>query len=108
MEIGPGTHFVITKKSVADGEWHHVVATFDGSQEALYVDGEMQNKLAWKRPGKAGANDFNLVIGCNRSNLKEDDLGTSFRGLIDEPMVWGRALSEEEVALLYKSQAGMN
>jgi len=36
--------------------------------------------------------------------LKETDLGTSFRGLIDEPMMWNRALSPKEVAFLYQSQ----
>jgi hypothetical protein len=46
------------------------------------------------------------VIGCNRSNLspKENDLGSSFRGLIDEPMMWNRALSANEIAFLYQSQ----
>jgi hypothetical protein len=69
------------------------------------VDGQPQgNGLQWKKPGNVGTNDFNLVIGCNRSNLKETDLGTSFRGLIDEPMMWNRALSPKEVAFLYESQ----
>jgi hypothetical protein len=46
------------------------------------------------------------VIGCNRSDFDEsdNDLGVSFRGLIDEPMMWNRALSPEEVAALFQSQ----
>ena len=60
--------------------------------------------LRWKKGEKLGSSNFNLVIGCNRSNLKEDDLGSSFRGLIDEPMMWNRALSTNEVAFLYQSQ----
>ncbi len=106
MEIGPGTHFAMTKSRVDDGQWHQVAMTFDGSEELIYVDGQVQGKLHWKQPGKAGTTDFNLVIGCNRSNLakSEDDLGVSFRGLIDEPMMWNRALSEKEVAFLYQSQ----
>ena len=106
MEIGPGTHFAMTKSRVDDGQWHQVTMTFDGSEELLYVDGRLQGKLHWKQPGKAGTTDFNLVIGCNRSNLdkKEDDLGVSFRGLIDEPMMWNRALSTNEVAFLYQLQ----
>jgi hypothetical protein len=106
VEIGPGDHLVVTKNRVDDGQWHQVAMTFDGSEELLYVDGQVQGKLQWNQPGRAGATDFNLVIGCNRSNLdkKEDDLGVSFRGLIDEPMMWNRALSEKEVAFLYQSQ----
>ena len=104
LEIGPGTHFILTRKMVADGQWHQVVATFDGTVEMLYVDGQPQARMRWDKPGQVGANNFNLVIGCNRSNLKEDDLGTSFRGLIDEPMMWDRALSQKEVAYLFESQ----
>ena len=104
MEMGPGTHFIITKSNVADGQWHQVVTTFNGTSEMLYVDGQPQSKLNWKTPGQVGATDFNLVIGCNRSNVGADDFGKSFRGLIDEPMMWDRALSEKEVTYLYESQ----
>jgi hypothetical protein len=105
LEVGPGTHFSLTRTIVADGKWHLVVATFDGTEQLLYVDGKPQGRpLRWDSTGRAGATDFNLVIGCNRSNLDESDLGASFRGLIDEPMMWDRALSLKEVAFLYQSQ----
>ena len=105
LELGPGTHLSLTKSMVADGQWHQVVATFDGTKQQLYVDGQPEGKaLLWKNPGQLGATDFNLVIGCNRSNLTEEDLGKSFRGVIDEPMMWDRALSPKEVAFLYQSQ----
>jgi RNA polymerase sigma factor (sigma-70 family) len=105
LEMGPGTHFSLTKSKVADGQWHLVVATFDGTQQLLFVDGKQEGwSQRWKKGQKLGSSDFNLVIGCNRSNLKEDDLGSSFRGLIDEPMMWNRALSTNEVAFLFESQ----
>ena len=104
MEIGPGTHFVLTKTRLADGQWHQVVNTFDGTNETFYVDGRFETTFHWQRAGRVGATDFNLVIGCNRSNLTESDLGQSFRGFIDEPMMWNRALSEKEVASLFQLQ----
>ena len=105
LEIGPGTHFSLTKTVVADGQWHQVVATFDGTEQLLFVDGKPECKpLRWEKPRQVWNPDINLVIGCNRSNLKEDDLGKSFRGTIDEPMMWDRALSPKEVAFLYESQ----
>ena len=104
LEMGPGTHFILSKTDVADGRWHQAVATFGGAGEVLYVDGKPEASLQWKNPGWTGETDFDLVIGCNRSNLTEDDLGKSFRGVIDEPMVWNRALSAKEVAFLFKSQ----
>jgi hypothetical protein len=106
MEIGPGTHFVLNKTRLADGQWHQVVNTFDGTNETFYVDGRLENAFHWQRPGRVGVTDFNLVIGCNRSNLTETDLGQSFRGFIDEPMMWNRALLETEVAYLFELQNG--
>jgi RNA polymerase sigma factor (sigma-70 family) len=104
LEICPGTHVAYSNIVVADGQWHHLVATFDENEQRLYVDGQIHNAIRWKKPGQLNTNNFNLVIGCNRSNLQEDDLGISFRGLIDEPMVWNRALSPEEVKFLFESQ----
>jgi hypothetical protein len=106
MEIGPGTHFVLTKTRLADGQWHQVVNTFDGTNETFYVDGRFETTFNWPIPGRVGATEFNLVIGCNRPHLKEADLGQSFRGFIDEPMMWNRALSEKEVADLFQLQNG--
>jgi len=106
LEMGPNTHFIRSKTRLADGQWHQLAATFDGTNEMMYVDGQAESSLSWKRHGRVGPNDFNLVIGCNRSNLKETDLGTSFRGFIDEPMMWNRALSEKEIAFLFQLQNG--
>lgn len=108
MEMGPDGHLLVAKGRVDDGKWHHVAMTFDGSEELLYVDGQVQGELTWDQPGAPGNTGFNLVIGCNRSNVdkKEHDLGKSFRGLIAEPMMWNRALSADEVTFLFESQNG--
>ncbi len=105
IEITGGEHINYSKKKVVDENWRHIVATFDGTEQRLYVDGVQQGAaLRWNKPDEVGAAKFNLVIGRNRSNLGEPDLGTSFRGIIDEPMIWDRALSAEEVQFLFKSQ----
>jgi hypothetical protein len=106
FEMGPGEHMLMSGTRVDDGTWHHITTTFDGRMEMLYVDGKYEAKRRWEKSERAGASKYNLVIGCNRSNVdpKEDDLGVSFRGMLDEPMMWNRALSPEEVALLFSSQ----
>ena len=61
----------------------------------------MGSPVPWKKP--VPSNSFNLIIGSNRSTPSEES-GLSFIGLIDEPMMWNRALSANEVAFLYQSQ----
>ena len=34
------------KTDVADDKWHHLVATFDGKEKRIYVDGELDEKIA--------------------------------------------------------------
>jgi hypothetical protein len=106
VELGPPEHFSVTRSKVTDGKWHHIVATFDGAVQCLYVDGKLDGKpFAWKEPGDVGSTQFPLAIGCNRSNPPgAPDYNYSFRGLIDEPMVWNRALTADEVAQLHKLQ----
>ena len=33
MEKGPGEHFLLTKTRLINGRWHHVVNTFDGTND---------------------------------------------------------------------------
>jgi RNA polymerase sigma factor (sigma-70 family) len=102
IEIGPKLKFIRSGIVVADGQWHHVAGTFDGNEEIVYVDGRpMGSPVPWKKP--VPSNSFNLTIGSNRSTPSEES-GLSFIGLIDEPMMWNRALSANEVAFLYQSQ----
>ena len=52
LEMGPGTHLFSTRKKVTDGQWHQVVATFDGTDEMLFVDGKLEARpLRWKKGG---------------------------------------------------------
>ena len=41
IRAGEGTDQVIGETSINDDEWHHLVATWDGAQAALVVDGEV-------------------------------------------------------------------
>ncbi len=96
------------KVKVTDDEWHHVVATFDAEMKRIYVDGELDveaptdtnNKMIGKvitRYGFIGigseAAAFNAGVGPN----------WAFNGLMDEFLMYHRALSAEEVERLAKA-----
>jgi len=107
MNLNNNKGIVTSDRIVADGQWHQVVTTYNGLEEFLYVDGVRQREMArWE--GKIPANAFDLTIGINLvdPNPAYGEVGASFDGLIDEPMIWSRALSEKEVAFLFQSQSG--
>jgi hypothetical protein len=76
------------------GEWHHYAATYDDGKYAIYVDGELIDGYDREVSGNIDNDDNPLAIGrdnrdcCNTRNSP---------CIIDEAMVWSRALNEAEV-----------
>lgn len=72
--------------------WTHLAATYDGSSQRLYVNGE----LAGTRPqaGSISTSRGKLRIGGN--SISGDEY---FTGYIDEVRVYNRALTQAEIAL---------
>jgi hypothetical protein len=80
--------------NVADGNWHHCVATWDGTTGRIYVDGVLEGSLALT----AGAYTYaNTYIGKNVANAYR------FAGDINLGKIYTRALSPSEVLENYKS-----
>ncbi len=94
-----------SKQTLTDGTWHHVATTYDGSQQCSYIDGRLQGKVAtWVGQVPGNTSDLTLGINLINPNPDYDEPGESFDGLMDEPMIFNRALSADEVKFLYKSQ----
>ena len=91
------------KEDVADNEWHHLVARFDGDEKRIYVDGKLDAKIAsTTKVIGAGADRFGFIgIGSEAAAF---DAATgpnwAFNGLMDEFMLFHRALSEKEIERL--------
>ena len=84
---------------VDDGNWHYVVASYDGSRKFIYVDGFLDVQVA--ATGSIITSTFPAVIG-------DDPYWGSrpFTGMIDEVQIYNRALSVSEIQAIY--QAGTN
>lgn len=73
--------------AVSAGNWHHVVAAYDGSGTDLYVDG--QKETGSKTSNDATVSAENLFIGKFSTNY--------FNGTIDEVRIYNRTLSNDEI-----------
>lgn len=108
MDIEPGKTYAMSGVNVADGQWHQVVGTFDGYVARVYVDGQPVGGIGhWK--GKSPSTSCDLTIGANRSNPDPalGEVDASFNGLMNDLMMFNRALTADEVQGLFKSQDGM-
>ncbi|MBI3261111.1 hypothetical protein HYZ64_01920 [Candidatus Berkelbacteria bacterium] len=105
VNIQPYAKFIVTSATnelglaqavFPENTWQFIVGTFDGSITKLYVNG------LEKESGTISANQIIQALGPLRIGYIE---GTSqkFKGQLDQPMVWDRALSAIEVKQIYDS-----
>jgi hypothetical protein len=70
-----------------DGQWHHAVATYDGTTRQVWLDGSMLNQ---DTPGANNAQARTFRIG-NTNN------GENFQGMLDDMAIWNVGLSSSEI-----------
>lgn len=90
---------VIANVTSSINNWHHVVGVDNGTgYRKLYVDGVIVGEMAFAY-NTATTNDVEIGKSFFGSNY--------WNGGMDELAIWERALTEEEIALLYNSGSGI-
>ncbi len=99
------------RTSVTDGKWHQAVIVFDAERAVpemrLYLDGKLENRMNAAFPF---VDDKQVWIGANsdtgfragEANAVEGKGIRTFNGTIDEVAFWSKAMSNQDVALLYQ------
>ncbi len=102
-----GGGFDVFGPVVSLGDWHHVVAVYNGSQnDTIYLNGEMVTSadldgvpdLVDTNAGAIGSNPGIHPGPHETADGKPGDPGEFFEGLIDDVGLYNRALSADEVA----------
>ena len=84
----------VSTTTIFDGQWHHLVGVYDGTIQALYVDGQLQAFEV--KTGLVNTWDgYTFLIGSETNKL------ATFPGLIDDVCVYDDALDANEVLDLY-------
>jgi hypothetical protein len=88
---------LIGSRNVNDGQWHHVAAVYDGTNEYLYVDGALD--VSTPNTGSISQTSDPVYIGnvANTGNSGK----YYFNGLIDEVSIYNRALTASEIEAIY-------
>ncbi|MCP4493119.1 MAG: LamG domain-containing protein [Gammaproteobacteria bacterium] len=85
---------VYSTSTVADGEWHHVAGTWDGSDSKVYVDGVLEATKSY-----TGALAYNATNYVQIGRYWDGTVDTAyFNGNIDGVKVFGYAASADQVA----------
>jgi hypothetical protein len=89
------TSTVQTPTIVSTNQWSHVAGVYDGATLKIYLNGTLQSSVAWTNRIFAGTAP--LIIGSTLNS------GSYFHGTIDEPTVYRRALTRQEILSIYES-----
>ena len=81
---------------VTANKWHQYVATYDGTNIKVYVDGALNKSIVHSNPG------IIRTTGLDRTFGVWPTLGAAqYIGQMDMAMIWNRALTASEISLLY-------
>jgi hypothetical protein len=100
---GVAATWTASNKSINDGGWHHVLATWDGVNKKLYIDGVLDITEAGTG-GDMGSGSYGLNIGVR---INSGVPNYYFNGLIDEVKLYSYALTSDEVKLDYNQGKSM-
>lgn len=93
--------------SIAVSSWNHVFAQRNGTTWEIWINGVQQSTSAI--PGSSAlpmemqATAFDFRVGGRIYSGFED----YFNGLVDELAIWSRALTRQEITLLYNTNRGL-
>jgi hypothetical protein len=78
-----------------DGQWHHVVVTWNGTTGRSYIDGQLTNNNLGIGSGPEETNEH-IIIGARTGGS-----GFLLTGSLDDVWIYNRAISLPEVTTLY-------
>ena len=81
-----------------DGNWHHVVGSYDNTNLRIYKDGELEKQ--GYNPANIYQTTLPTLIGAFRNN-SNTGYSAYFTGIIDDVVIYDRALSNFEIQELY-------
>jgi hypothetical protein len=92
-----GVKDIDSRTVVSSGVYHHVLATFNGADLELYVDGELEGFASWS--GRLLTPAIDLTVG----QMLPADAGYNFGGVIDDILIHNYALTYPQVRTLYST-----
>jgi hypothetical protein len=94
-----GVNKVQSTSGIATDEWHHVVVTYNGTMNKLYLDGVLNNSAA----KTAVLTYSNNQLELGRGDSANPSYAYYFNGTIDEVMLYNRTLNDDEIFSIYES-----
>lgn len=100
LDDGAGIPSRVVSQNLYDGNFHHLCFLHDGANKKMYIDGILKDSVAdttWTGTTRWPTNSVNIGHENNNPPVAK------FNGSIDDVRLYNRALSADEISLLYNS-----
>ena len=94
---GGAINQVISTNVVNDSLFHHVALVYNGTSQTAYLDGATIGSTALTQTAYGSSYSYQLGTGYTSNWPKGNNGWSNFRGQIDEPTLYNRALNQAEV-----------
>lgn len=84
--------YLETANSFKVNTWYHVVGTYDGTTQKIYVNGHLEGSST-ANSGPIHYSDSWLAIG----SYKDDNENNTYNGQVDEIRIWNEARTQEKI-----------
>lgn len=98
----------VTTSNINDNSWHHLLWLRTGGQSCYYIDTQLQGCQPNNQPAQLTVTS--LILGQEQDSVGGSfDSGQDWEGLLDELLIFRRALTTTEINSVYTNQnAGKN
>ena len=93
VETDVGSNYIVVLDVWSANEWVFVACTYEGDTGKLYVDGNLEGSFTQTGTLLGGGDGVHVMA--------DDDLNEFTDGQMSEVRIYNRALSAEEISLLY-------
>lgn len=93
--------YVESVSTIPRNQWTHIAANYDGSTLKYYVNGQLDNTGVWTQGIFLGRERLIIGAAFNTSGMPT----SFFNGLIDEPAVFNRTLTDDDIRDIYAAGA---
>jgi hypothetical protein len=98
FEASNGTdYFVTSARSYNDGKWHYAVATYDGFELKLYVDGALADRKLTTGAIPDNNGTHTVRIGATVPGKNHNATSNYFTGAVYDVRIWDRPLVAQQM-----------
>lgn len=98
LSNGTSMNYLTAATAVNMGEWYHVVGTFNGDNQKIYINGELKGTAVMK-----GEIEYPPTGWFQIGAYKDDNEAFGHDGKISDVIVWERAINRNDVMNLYRN-----